>query len=353
MNTLLNKSKPLLIYGKPGSGKSYLSCKLSNDMVVTKIDSSMLKTIRTKDDILEIIKKRNVTLMFSKVKEKRCLLIDDIHVFQKHDRRFFKAIIELIKEGKYYQTYIILTCDGSFLKNKELVKIKKYLDYYEIKYSYSEYYKICLKIFNGNCYNYSLDELDNKIYFSDYNFNNFKSLCDEDKKNVKDNYDPIEILTNNLILKKYEINKLFRKCEGDEILLSYNLLENLDKIIKYDIKIYYKIYQSFINSDIIEYDIVKNDKELAVKYMSILSIANINNSINKKSKNIIMNRYISKCMVLVNRNIINDFHFYIYLLDSINNYNGEKFKDNLLLKDKKEFDKMEKIYKFFYLVSID
>ena len=47
MNTL-NKSKPLLIYGKPGIGKSHLADNLSDGMVVTKIDSSMLKTIKKK-----------------------------------------------------------------------------------------------------------------------------------------------------------------------------------------------------------------------------------------------------------------------------------------------------------------
>ena len=48
MNTLLNKSNPLLIHGKSGSGKSCLSMNLSDNMVVTKIDSSMLKNIKDK-----------------------------------------------------------------------------------------------------------------------------------------------------------------------------------------------------------------------------------------------------------------------------------------------------------------
>jgi len=352
MNTL-NKSKPLLIYGKPGIGKSHLADNLSDGMVVTKIDSSMLKTIKKKDHINEIVKKRNVTLMFSEVKEKRCLLIDDIHIFQKYDRSFFKSIIDFIKGGKYYQTYIILTCNDSFLKNKELTKIKKYLIYNEIKYNYSEYYKICLKIVKQKHYNYSLDELDKKIYFSGYNFNSFKSLCEEDTSDIKDNYDPIEAVTNNLILKKYEMNELFRICEGDEILLSYNLLENLDKIIKYDIKTYYNIYQSFVNSDIIEYDIVKNDKELSVKYMSITSIANINNRINMICNNIRMNLYISKSMVIANNKVINNLYFYIYLLDVISKYKDEKYKDIFILNDKKIIERIEKIYKIFYYVSID
>ena len=46
------------------------------------------------------------------------------------------------------------------------MKIKKYLTYHEIKYTYSQYYKICLKIAKDNKYKYTLDELDNKIYHS-------------------------------------------------------------------------------------------------------------------------------------------------------------------------------------------
>jgi hypothetical protein len=348
MNTLLNKSNPLLIHGNPGSGKSYLSMNLSDNMVVTKIDSSMLKTIKSKDYLIDIVKKRNVTLMFSEQKE-RCLLIDDIHVFQKYDRSFFKMIIDFIKENKYYQTYVILICNNSFLKNKELMKIKKYLTYHEIKYTYSQYYKICLKIAKNNKYKYkyTLDKLDNKIYHSGYNFNNFKSICEEEQNNTKDNYNPINIVTKYLIENKYKINELFRLCEGDEILLAYNLLENLEKTVNMDIRKYYKIYRSFIDSDIIEYNIVRYDKELSIKYMSILSIANINYRINMKCNSLIMNRYISKCMVLTNVKSIKNLEFIIYLFDRLKKYEDEKSK-MYLSKDKKTIEKIDKIYKLFY-----
>ena len=351
MNTLLNKSKPLLIHGKPGSGKSYLSMNLSDGMVITKVDSSMLKSIKIKDYLTEIVKKRNVTLMFSEKKENRCLLIDDIHIFQKHDRTFFKTIIEFIKDKKYYQTYIILTCNTSFLKNKELMKIKKYITYHEIKYTYSQYYKICLEIAKVNKYEYSLDGLDKKIFHSNYNLNNFKSSCEEkinEKINEKDNYDPIELVTKDLITNKYKLNELFRLCEGDEILLAYNLLENLERIIKTDLRKYYKIYRNFINSDILEYNIVKNNKELSVKYMSILSIANINYFINMNHTNIMMNRYISKCMVLTTIKNIPYLEFYIYMINSIEKYNDKNYKRNISLIDENKLSKINKIYKFFY-----
>lgn len=343
MNTLLNKSKLLLIHGKPGSGKTHLSMNLSNDMVLTKIDSSMLKTIKSKDYLLDIIKKHNVTMMFSEKKENRCLLIDDIHIFYKYDRTFFKILIEFIKERKYYNTYIILTCNNTFLKNKGLVKIKKHLSYHEIKYTYTQYYKLCLKIAKINKYN--LDDLDKKIYFSGFNLNNFKSSCEETINN-KDNYDPIEIVTKDLINNKYEINELFRICQGDEIILSYNLLENLERIVNKDLKKYYKIYNNFVNSDIIEYNIVKYDKDLSIKYLSILSLANINYYINMECKNITMNKYISKCMVLTNVKPIPNLDFMIYIIDTLNKYKDEEYKLKLI--NDINFGKIEKIYKIFY-----
>lgn len=346
MNTPLNKSKPLLIHGNPGSGKSYLSMNLLNDMVVTKIDSSMLKTIKSKDYLSDIVKKKNITLMFSEKKENRCLLIDDIHVFHKYDRSFFKMLIEFIKERKYYNTCIILTCNNSFLKNKELRKINKYINYHEIRYTYSLYYKICLNIAKDNKYKYTLDDLDRKIYFSGYNFNNFKSICEEENNYKKDNYDPIEIVTKDLINNEYEINELLRICHGDEIILSYNMLENLEKIVKQDIIKYYKIYNNFVNSDIIEYNIVKYDKELSIKYLSILSIANINYYINMKCDNIITNKYISKCMVLTNVKIISNLEFMIYIIDYVNKYGNEEYKSSII--NDKHFEKVDKIYKIFY-----
>ena len=114
-----------------------------------------------------------------------------------------------------------------------------------------------------------------------------------------------------------------------------------------DIRKYYKIYRSFIDSDIIEYNIVKNDKELSIKYMSILSIANINYRINMKCNSLITNRYISKCMVLTNVISIKNLEFIIYLFDRLKKYDDEKSK-KYLSKDKKTIEKIDKIYNFFY-----
>lgn len=348
MTLLLQKNKPLLIHGNPGSGKTHMALELTKDMIVTKIDSSMLKSIKDKDYILDIVKKRNVTLMFNEVIEKKCLFIDDIHIFQKYDRKFFNLIINFIKECKYYSTYIILICNNNFMKNKEIIKIKKYITYYEIKYNYSQYYKKCLEIAKLKN-NINLNDLDKSIFFSNYNLNTFlSSISIEENINSRDNYDPIEKITINLTNSNYSLSELYRICEGDEIILAYNMLENISKIIKPDIKKYNKIYESVINSDIIEYKLLKTDKS-CIKYLSILLIANINYHIDTTCKNIIMNRYISKCMVLTNILNINHLDFKIYLYDIFIQYKDEKYKEKLLKIDKKEYERIIKIYESFYL----
>lgn len=353
MNIILKKNKPLLIHGGPGIGKTYQSLELSKNMVITKIDSSMLKNIKNKDFLTDIAKKRNITLMFNEIKENRCLLIDDLHIYQKHDKYLFKLIIEFIKNNKYYDTYIILICNDSLLKNKDILKIKNKLSYYHLKYSYSEYYKICLQILKREKINLLLDDIDKKIFFSNFNFNNFISECkinyNQYNSCEKDKFYPIENITKNLIHNKYNIKELIRLCEGDEIIISYNLLENLSKIINYNIKIYRDIYTKFIYSDIIEYNLIKNDKENNIKYLSILAIMDINYHINMFTENIIQNKYISKSMVLTKNNSLLNIHFYIYLYDSFMKYKDKDYEKKLLCLDSKAHIKLKYIYNLYYL----
>lgn len=350
MDILLEKNKPLLIHGLPGSGKTHVALELAKDMVLTKIDSSMLKSIKNSSYLLDIVKKRNVTLMFSEIKEQRCLLIDDIHVFQKYDRTFFKIIIEFIKQCKYYQTNIILVCNNSLIKNKDILKLKKFITNYEVNYNYSDYYKICIKIVKNLKITISGDKLDKEIYLSGYNFNTFITNINTNVNSnidIKDKYDPIEKITLDLINNKFLLSELYRICVGDEIILSYNLLENLSKIVKYDIKKYNKIYETFIIADVIEYGLLMNDKDCD-KYLSILSIANINYYIDNKCKDLIMNQYISKCMVLTNKFIINQLYFNIYLYDILIRYKDDKYNKSVMQIDKKEIEGIIKIYNFFY-----
>ena len=319
MNILLEKNKPLLIYGNPGSGKTHLALELLKDTILLQIDCLNLKDIKDiKKYIVDRIQKRNITLMFQESKETRGLLIDDLHNFHKHDKNSFKGILDFLKQDKYYNNKIIITCDTNFIKNKYLNRIN--LKRVHLKLDYNEYYKTCLNIAKSNVYKYTLDELDIKIYESNYNFHKFKSDCDTlvDNVSVRDNFDGIEECTNKLCNQKYELNEIFRVCNGDEKIILLNMIENInDKNI-------YKIY------DFVEQF---NDKDIFLKEYELLNIpiCFINKYMKRDNHNIIYNRYTSRNMITHKNNKIYDEYLY-YLIDTFVKY--DKYKDIIKLYDK-------------------
>tara|TARA_B100000900_G_scaffold104296_2_gene86537 strand:- start:4324 stop:5331 length:1008 start_codon:yes stop_codon:yes gene_type:complete len=319
MNILLEKNKPLLIYGKPGCGKTHIALELLKDTIMLRIDSANIKDNKDiKNYILDRIKKKNITLMFKKKTETRGLLIDDLHIFKKYDKKSYNLIIEFIKEKLYYNSKIILVCDKSLIKNNQLNKCK--LNMIECKYSYSDYYKICLKIIKNKKRKFSLDILDNKIYDSKYNFNTFLSEYDNIHNiNLKDNYDGNELITKNILKYDYKLDDIFRLCMGDEKIILLNLVENISHN-------YLEIY-NFINM------FNRNDIFIYYLYLLNIPIKKINDCNKKNDTNdIIYNRYISKKMVSYkNNNELN--HYYLYLIDTSQKTNDIKYIDEINIKD--------------------
>ena len=332
--------KPLLIYGSPGCGKTYLANELLKDTVLLRIDLSLLKRIHNcKEYILDRLKKRNVTLMFHNKNEQRGLLIDDIHIFYKYDKSSYKLIIELIKEGKYYGSKIILTCCNTFLKNKGLCKIK--LSKYEIKYNKSDYYKLCLKILKDKKIKLSDDKYDTLIYYSNYNLNKFNSNLDNlGKIDKKDNFDPIEKITMDLLTNKYSLNEILRLCENDEIIIGFNLLENCLLFINNYEETLFKIYEFYTISDNIETFTIKNQNNLIKNYSMGLSICMINYLIHQNYKinysKIIYNKYISRSMAnTISLTLYNNIscpytNILIYLFYTYNRLRLDKYKEKIL-----------------------
>jgi hypothetical protein len=323
MNILLIKNKPLLIYGNPGSGKTYLALELLKDTILLHLDSLNLKDIKDiKKYILDRIQKRNITLMFQESKETRGLLIDDLHNFHKYDKNSFKGILDFIKDKKYYNNKIILTCDNNFVKNKYLKRIN--LKRIHLKLDYNEYYKTCLSIAKDKKYKYSLDELDGKIYESCYNFHKFMSDCSEcvDKISIRDNFDGIEEITKQLCSKRYNITEIFRLCSGDEKVIFLNMMENMDSKGSKNI---YKIYY-FVD--------LFNDKDIFLKEYELLNIpiCFINQYMNHDHNNkIIYNKYVSRNMITHKNNKIYNEYLY-YLINTFVKY--DKYKDIILNYDK-------------------
>ena len=334
--------KPLLIHGLSGCGKTTYSSNLLKDTIMLKIDYYNLKNITDINEFLyDKLGKKNITLMFSQKMKQRSLLIDDIHIINKYEKKNYKILIDFIKNNKY-NIKIILTCNNSFLKNKELCKLN--ILKHEIKYTYSEYYKICMKIIKDNKYKLSLNKIDELIYKNKYNFNIFKSELNLlNGLNKRDNYSCDINLTYDIINNKYD--KLFNIIISDEINISYNLLENNLVINKDLVQIYnYYIYSDLINTFFIKNNIINHNYNLLSIYKISIYLKKHNNKIN----NIIKNKYISKSMsniVSYNKYNINFiyYEFIIYLLYTIDNTTDKKFYNKILLYFYDNY-KMELIY---------
>jgi hypothetical protein len=182
----------------------------------------------------------------------------------------------------------------------------------------------------------SLDELDMKIYQSDYNFNKLLSDCDEKDSSVRDNFDGIEELTNKLFRKKYNINDIFRECTGDEKIILLNMVENIKGN-------FLKIY---------EYIDLFNNSDIFIKDYQLLNIPiyMINQNIDNENKNkIIYNRYVSKNMVThKNNKVIDDY--LLYLIDTYVKHS--KYRDKIMLYDKDILEYHRNIYENIYKVKV-
>jgi len=364
-------NKGLLIHGLPGSGKTFIGTMLLKDTIMLRIDTNSLKLIKNiKSYILDRLTKKSVTMMFGSNKS-RGVLIDDLHVFYKYDKIAFRSIIEFLKEGSFYGAKVIATCCNTFLKNKELAKLKT--GYHEIINSKSVYYNKCLSIVkNRNKSGITHDKLMKLITNSNLNLNSFCSeLSLIGNSNIlllqeKDTFDPIVKITENLLLQKYSIREIFRICENDEMIIGFNLLENyLSYITDYGGD--NDIFLCLIQGDISQSFMVRNNDSLSKNYFMLLSICQINSYIHKYPRinpdpDIIYNKYISKSMASIIsfnsylRNPLKNDSFIIYLLDTFSETGSECIRQKLLSiynELPKELENVNKKYKYFYDSTIN
>ena len=347
-----HKNESLFICGHPGSGKTSLAKEILKDRVITQIDSLYMKN---NTDIYEyiqnIIQKRNITMMFEQKKEKRGLLIDDIDIFYKHDKKIFKSIINLLS-SKLYDTMVILTCSIKFLNNRLLNK----LSYSKLFLVYDNHkiHKICKNICSEKNINLSLIKKQELIKRSSNNINTLISLLTSEKQEIitgdLDNYDEEEILYDNIFKKDYNLKDLVRIYTPNKIKISLDLLENLFDMTD-DITIIKNIYDYYSLSDIFETRCI-NYHEIR-EYDTILTIYNFYSKIrsyNLKNKNFIPNKYISKSLIHVyslKMNYHNDLiYFYLYLIYT-NTYD-KNIINELLRLDKNTLNVFIKTFNYYY-----
>jgi len=322
----LTVNEPLLIYGGPGSGKTHLALDLLKDTILLRIDVSQINEFKDmKNHILDRIKKRNITLMFEEKTTCRGILIDDIHIFHKHDKSCFKSLMEFMNDGSYYKSKIVMTCDNLFLKNKNVHKLK--ISRYEIKYTYSEYYKLCLRIIKEKQLKIATSEICIIVQESKYNLNTFLSECLSSSGVSagaglnKDNFDGIEQTTINILKNKFTMDEIFIMTGSDSKIILLNLIENIETN-------FVTIFNFVDAFNIIDIFIHENELfNIPIKMI---------NGFRLDRDEIIYNRYISKNMIKY-KNMKNDSlsELYIYLLDTYYKTKDAKYKDALLKIDDK------------------
>lgn len=329
-------NKPLFIYGESGCGKSTLGKEILKKYQVNELNSFMIKKYKNiKEYILNTISKKNITLMFSEKKE-RGLIIDDLDVFQKLDKKSYKEIISFLKEKKYYSCKIVVIFNSNLFKKKELYNL--------------DYYKLYLK--------YSDDDIENIIGKNKYNdINNLHILFSNTKNKLENDIfkDQIEIVKD-ILENKQSINKILGSNLGDENIFLLNLLENIYHIIPFNEIT--QIYERYLDYDLMELYSTKNHIWEIKAYSKEIILRNIyDQSIykNKSCEEMIRNKYnynsyISKSILSITSKKYS-YESYISILLYLFMINKKKKEEyNEYIKDisNEKIKKMIQIYNSFY-----
>ena len=305
-----NIKKPLCISGNIGTGKTTLVNIILKDYTIINIDNHVNNI---SSYIESVLLRKDISMMFSKEKEYKAILFDNII----NNNAIIKELIYIIKDlKKYKNTPIVFTTNNITLR--KISKIINKCIHIRIKYSDKQFATIIkkkdIKPIN-KIFNYNLHSID------------YINLTDNIKgSNIYDTECDINNIINKLDV--ISITKIFIKCSCIYNVLSLNILDHIYRDIDIInlINIYrsmtqYDIYESFKTSNNM-YEYIDNSILLSIiiplYYIKISFI---------KIKNIKYNSYISKSIIYTNINnlISNDYEYYnilvILLLNStpINN----------------------------------
>lgn len=347
-------NKVLIIHGKAGVGKTLLAKEILKDRIITEIDSLNIKnSINLEEYLIDITSKNNISLMFENNKKDRGIIIDNIHIFHKYDKRNYKLLCNFLGKKHNSKTKIICISDTKFLINKSFKKID--YEMIHLKYNNHQYHKIINNILINYDLNLSLEKKNSLLINSNYDLNRLiTQLNDIDNKNILDNFDSSAILYEKVFKNKYNLKDISRLFESDKITISLNLLENIADYTTNINDIVY-IYNYYQLADIYEKCTINSNLNLYTIYTIGVNNLKFNNK-NIKILNFNNNKYLSQSSIYIhNDKLVSNIHkyndniyFYLYIYSLDKNSKVKNIIENL---DSKELNFYSKSFYDFYKIK--
>ncbi len=240
---------PLVIWGCVGCGKTTLAKILLSETKLTLIDSSHIRLHREIDILLDNLNRGNITMMFQSVINKRGLLVDDLQLYYREDKKTYSR---LVAEGlqKRSRVKIVYTCDKSMMSHRKFTS-NPWI-HLHLKRTPSLYYRVCKQM----CPQLSHDVLDQKIYNSHGNLHKLMN----DSQDEYDVFDDTESAICKLLSMKTEIDLVTRISQGNESIIGLNLLDNAVLVLPktYWTRVLPKIYKWARDGDTMETFMIRN-----------------------------------------------------------------------------------------------
>ena len=299
------KQKPIIIYGKSGTGKTSLANYILKEFTKITINLDFCKNGKPLDEYLDMsLYKKSITMMFDTKNTNKAILFDDLNYIQEYDKKLFKSILDFSKKKVTNHPTIYIF---NHINHKNIQIIYKHAIPINLSFTKNNYVSIVKNYFNCPP-NTDIYELIEK---SNFNFHMIKSNINfyQNECTMVQEYDKKEDELSLFIQRIYNcnMNDLYRFCSSDYTIISLNILENCiewlwnQKKLTYrkKMKILNEVYHlNCIGDNLLTLIHIINDWQLLehlLTFSVVLPICNLNKHV--KIKNIIYNKYISKSII--------------------------------------------------------
>ena len=328
-----NKDKLLFIIGDSYSGKTILSRDLLKDYHIIELNTDLNKCKGCiKEYIHSTLYRKDIFMMLQTNKNYKALLIDDLQLFNKYDKKSLSRLNDIFKTNNYVNNPIIVTCD---ITTSKVIKSIKEISYIVLLQSKTKPSKT--KLSKTKPILYSTNDIQ-KINFT----------------------------------KELSIKEAIRIFTSENQMISLNILENVPSMIyKKDlINILSKIYESICISDNLESTYYTNN-ENAIQHITFNScVIPYKILVNKKKNNSTLryNSYISKSLIQIHNQTLvsslpkllftDDIIFYLYLLNyystkgGITIYHWLSIIHKINKIDIKILEKQLKVFNYYYNTNV-